>query len=154
MFSYITVQRHGVFMIRIIIRILQNHRTAVVERGLWMLPRPATLLRLGYLQPDAQNHVQPGFEHLQDRLNNFSGQPVPLLSSPLSALLPSHRISHFSLCAFPLAPTLPTREESSSVFFPPSHQIFLHIFLWEHWELKQCRNPHHTPQKLHSCHTR
>lgn len=116
-------------MIRIIIRILQNHRTAVVERGLWMLPRPATLLRLGYLQPDAQNHVQPGFEHLQDRLNNFSGQPVPLLSSPLSALLPSHRISHFSLCAFPLAPTLPTREESSSLFFPPSHQIFLHIFL-------------------------
>lgn len=145
MFSYITVQRHGVFMIRIIIRILQNHRTAVVERGLWMLPRPATLLRLGYLQPDAQNHVQPGFEHLQDRLN-FSGQPVPLLSSPLSALLPSHRISHFSLCAFPLAPTLPTRGESSSVFFPPSHQIFLHIFLLEHWELKQCRNPHHTPQ--------
>lgn len=132
MFSYITVQRYGVFMIRIIIRILQNHRTAVVERGLWMLPRPATLLRLGYLQPDAQNHVQPGFEHLQDRLNNFSGKPVPLLSSPLSALLPSHRISHFSLCAFPLAPTLPTREESSSVFFPPSHQIFLHIFLLEH----------------------
>lgn len=128
MFSHITVQRHGAFIIRKIIRILQNHRTAVAERGLWMLPRSATLLRLGYLQPDAQNHVQPGFEHLQDRLNNLSGQPVPLLSNPHSASLHSHNFM-FQLVCIPSCPdTAHHREESSSVFFPPSHQVISSYF--------------------------
>ncbi|KAK4806816.1 hypothetical protein QYF61_005612 [Mycteria americana] len=56
-----------------------------VGRDLWRLSCTTPLLKQGYLEPVAQDHVQTAFEYLQGgRLHNLSGQPFPVLSHPHS----------------------------------------------------------------------
>lgn len=63
----------------------QYHRMVEVGRDLWRSSCPALLLKQGHLEPVAQDHVQMAFEYLQGwRLDNFSGQPVPVLGHPYS----------------------------------------------------------------------
>jgi len=56
---------------------------AGVGRDLCGSPSPTTLLKQGYPEQAAQDHVQVGFEYLQRRrLHSPSGQPGPGLRHP------------------------------------------------------------------------
>jgi len=93
---------------------------AEAGRHLWSIP----LLKKGQLKPAAQDCVQMDFECLQgQRLHNLSGQPVPMLSHPLSNnifFLCSDEISCSSLCPLPPVLSLGSMEKSLA---PSSHSL-------------------------------
>lgn len=56
---------------------------ADVGRELWKSSGPISLLKQGFLEPVAQDHIQLAFECLQARrLCNLSGQLPPVLRHP------------------------------------------------------------------------
>jgi len=56
-----------------------------VGRDPWRFPSPTPLPEQVHLQQDAQEHVQLGFDYIQNRgLHSPSGKPVPMLHHPPS----------------------------------------------------------------------
>ena len=55
-----------------------------VGRDFWGSSSPIPLPKQGHLEEAAQDHVQAGFEYLQRRIHNPSGQPVPGFCHPQS----------------------------------------------------------------------
>ena len=90
------------------------------------------MLKLGHLEPVAQDHVQTAFGYLQGwTLHNLSGHPVPVLGCPHSekVFLDVQReppVFHF----VPIASGLVTGhhwKEPGSVLFAPSFQVSIYI---------------------------
>lgn len=63
----------------------QNLGTVEARRDLWRSAGPNLVLKQGHLEQAAQDHGQMAFEYLQgNRLQNLSGERVPVLSHPHS----------------------------------------------------------------------
>jgi len=83
---------------------------------LWGLSSPTPLLKQGHLEQAAQDHIQVGFERLQQRRHhNPFGQPVPVfhtLKVKKFFLMFTWNFLCFSLCPLPLVLSLGTTEKS------------------------------------------
>jgi len=88
------------------LRYEQNHRMLGAGKDLCGSSSPNPLLKQGHLQQAAQDLVQAGLEYLQRRrLNNLSGQPVPVLRHPQREEVLPHVQTELPMLQFvPVAP--------------------------------------------------
>ena len=102
-----------------------------VGRDLWGSSSPTRLPKQGHLQQAAQDCVQAGFEYLQRRLHNLSGQPVPVLHHPQSEEVLPHVQTELPMLQFvPIAPCPVAGhhwKESGPILLTPTLKTFISI---------------------------
>lgn len=108
----------------------------MVEAGryLWRSSGPTTLLKQGHLQLTVQDHVQITFECLQrGRLQNFPGQPLPVLSYPQSEKLFLDIQNTFCVSTCASGPVTGHHgEEPGSMLSVPTLQVFIYFDNFAH----------------------